>query len=79
MARLAKRIEAVEKALQATGRGQAILLLPWDDEPAAEELAQYEYVLRLQFIDPKTRRAVKYKRLENGTICRTDEGGESIE
>ena len=42
MARLAKRLEAIEKAFQAKGTGNFLLILPWDEEPTAEELAQYE-------------------------------------
>lgn len=72
MARLTKRLEAVEKTLRATGRGDVLLILPWDDEPTAEELAQYADVLRLQLIDPKTKKPVKYKRQADGTICRID-------
>lgn len=72
MARLTKRLEQAEKVLRATGRGKILLILPWDDEPTAEELAQYADVLRLQLIDPKTKKPVQYKRLENGTICRID-------
>ena len=72
MARLTKRLEAVEKTLRATGRGEILLILPWDDEPTAEELAQYADVLRLQLIDPKTKKTVKYKRQADGTICRID-------
>ena len=41
MARLTKRLEQAEKVLRATGRGKILLILPWDDEPTAEELAQY--------------------------------------
>ena len=74
MARLTKRLEAVEKTLRATGRGDVLLILPWDDEPTAEELAQYADVLRVLFIDPKTRKPVRYRRLEDGTICRIDDG-----
>ena len=72
MARLAKRLETIEKALRATGRGDVLLILPWDDEPTAEEQAQYGEVLRVLLIDPKTKRPVQYKRLEDGTICRMD-------
>ena len=72
MARLTKRLEAVEKTLRATGRGEILLILPWDDEPTAEELAQYADVLRLQLIDPKTKKPVRYKRREDGSICRID-------
>ena len=72
MARLTKRLEAVEKTLRATGRGDVLLILPWDEEPTAEELAQYADVLRLQLIDPKTKKPVKYKRQADGTICRID-------
>lgn len=72
MARLAKRLETIEKALRATGRGDVLLILPWDDEPTAEEQAQYGEVLRVLLIDPKTKRPVQYKRLADGTICRMD-------
>lgn len=72
MARLTKRLEQAEKVLRATGRGKILLILPWDDEPTAEELAQYADVLRLQLIDPKTKKPVKYKRQADGTICRID-------
>lgn len=72
MARLTKRLEAVEKTLLATGRGEILLILPWDDEPTADELAQYADVLRLQLIDPKTKKPVKYKRQADGSICRID-------
>ena len=72
MARLTKRLEQAEKFLRATGRGDVLLILPWDDEPTADELAQYDDVLRVLFIDPKTKKPVKYKRQADGTICRID-------
>ena len=71
MARLAKRLEAIEKAFQAKGTGN-FLILPWDEEPTAEELAQYDDVLRILFIDPKTKKPVRYMRQEDGTVCRID-------
>lgn len=80
MARIAKRLEAVEKAMAAQGKGHVLLILPWDEEPPEEELAQYDEVCRLLFIDPKTKQPVRYKRREDGTICRiTDNGDEDPE
>ena len=78
MARLAKRLEAIEKAFQAKGTGNFLLILPWDEEPTAEELAQYDDVLRILFIDPKTKKPVRYMRREDGTVCRIDESGAEV-
>ena len=79
MARLAKRLEAIEKAFQAKGTGNFLLILPWDEEPTAEELAQYADVLRILLIDPKTKKPVRYMRREDGSVCRIDEHGAALQ
>ena len=79
MARLAKRLEAIEKAFQAKGTGNFLFILPWDEEPTAEELAQYDDVLRILLIDPKTKKPVRYMRREDGSVCRIDEHGAALQ
>lgn len=75
MARITKRLEAIEKYFRAQRDGDCLLLLPWDEEPTAEELAQYDNVIRIQLIDPKTKKPVRYIRRKDGTICRINENG----
>lgn len=79
MARIAKRLEAIEKVFRAQGRGAFLLILPWDEEPTADELAQYEDVIRVQLIDPKTKKPVRYMRREDGSVCRIDEHGAALQ